>query len=58
MMVPDHTRAGELETGRFLRAWKGYLEDLEPDFLPWTEVVQIAAAVPFPLGPIWQRILH
>ena len=57
MMVPDHATP-DLWTDRSLGAWKAYLEDLESDFLPRTEVVQIAAAVPFPLGPIWQRILH
>ena len=58
MMVPEHNTL-DLKTGsRSLKAWKGYLEDLESDFLPGTEVVQIAAAVPLPLGPIWQRILH
>ena len=57
MMVPDQPTPG-LEIGRFLGAWKDYLEDLESDFFPRTEVVQIAAAVPLPLGPIWQRILH
>ena len=56
-MVPDQTTPG-LDIRSFPGAWKAYLEDLESDFLPRTEVVQIAAAVPFPLGPIWQRILH